>query len=448
MENKYRIKRLSSSNNYIKLNGVSFYKHTWESSCSLNEFNDIIKSSKNKLDINALRQEVLRGRFDSPFNRRPLKISDYIVFSNKKIEGEVNIGISKNLDFFGFFGEKSNSFIVDIVLSVLTKYKNEFPKSTWQFISQENKKNRSYCDIFISSPHKREEYTTISNIFAEIAEAIKVLVGYKCIVNIILPKNSPRFKQKEYSATLLIPVAASIALGKFVLNKVSESLVKSMTEGNTYSRDTEKRLLSWAFKKKDLLVTNIGDSSFYVDRGYYESNPRAREALMKNGNSENPRTSTDYLKLAISQDKDLVVYSDANSSVVLAHELGHYIVSRKKFLRKLQNSQLWRTLSRSDRFISFIAILLGLTGNVVAGVLSTLLMKCPVLISEFAASYYGLKIMKEVGCSKGDIEKAKSDFRKAYMTYMNGALGMSLTSVWAGSLGKVAELPTEMPELI
>ena len=170
--------------------------------------------------------------------------------------------------------------------------------------------------------------------------------------------------------------------------------------------------------------------------------------IMENSNSKDPRNADDYLKLALEQGKDLVVYSDTNSTVVLAHEIGHYIVSRKKFLKRLQNGTLLRNLSKSDILITFIAILLGLSGHFVASMLSALVLKSPLLISEFAASYYGIKLLKEVGCSKEDINKAKDDFRRAYITYLNNALGISLTGATASVVGQRMDLPANMPEII
>ena len=105
-------------------------------------------------------------------------------------------------------------------------------------------------------------------------------------------------------------------------------------------------------------------------------------------------------------------------------------------------------ISRSDVFIGFVSVVLGVSGNMVAGIISAILMKCPVLITEFAASYYGFRLMKKLGCSKEDLKKAKSDFRKAYVTYINNALGLSLASIWGQSLGDTLELPEILPDII
>lgn len=447
MENKgFKLKRHSSLNKFIGINGVTFYNQSKKESCSYEDFIKLADSKKNVLDETTLKQSILRGTLSSPFNKRPLRTKDLVVISNKKVPGELNFVVSDDLTCLGSFDEGIFSEPVNIMLSVLTKHKKENPNSTWEYTSKTNQINKKLYNILITLPSKKTEYLAFINMFAEMAEVIKVVMGYKCVVNIVLPKKTIKFKQKEYS--LILPVTLGVYIGSEILNHVSRSMLTALTEGNVYSPDVEKKLLGWAKRQKDLLVANIGDGSFYITREYYERNIKQKEKLLKSGNIKNPRTLTDYLAKAVSEDKDLVVFSDTNSTVVLAHELGHYIVSKKKFLKKLQNGPFWRFISRSNAFVAFVGLILGLTGNMVAGIISTILMKCPELISEFAASYYGMKIMKEIGCSKEDLRKAKSDFRKAYITYLNGTLGLSLTSVWGSVLGETIEIPTKLPELL
>ena len=445
MENRgFKLKRHSSLNKFVGINGVTFYNQSKKESCSYEDFIKLADSKKNVLDETTLKQSILRGTLSSPFNKRPLRTKDLVVISNKKVPGELNFVVSDNLTCLGSFDGGIFSEPVNIMLSVLTKHKKENPHSTWEYTSKTNQVNKKLYNILITLPSKKTEYLAFINMFAEMAEVIKVVMGYKCVVNIVLPKKTIKFKQKEYS--LILPITLGAYIGSEILNHVSRSMLTALTEGNIYSPDVEKKLLGWAEKHKDLLVANIGDGSFYITREYYERNIKQKEKLLKSGNIKTPRTSTDYLAKAVSEDKDLVVFSDTNSTVVLAHELGHYIVSKKKFLKKLQNGPFWGFISRSNAFVAFVGLILGLTGNMVAGIISTILMKCPELISEFAASYYGMKLMKEVGCSKEDLKKAKSDFRKAYITYLNGALGLSLTSIWGSVLGDTAEL--KLPELL
>ena len=448
MENRsFKLKRHSSSNGFIGINGVTFYNHLKKESCSYEDFIKLADSKMNVLDETTLKQSILRGTLSSPFNKRPLRTKDLVTISNKKVQGELNFVVSDDFTCLGSFDEGVFSEPVNIILSVLTKHKKENPQSTWEYTSKTNQDNKKLYNILITPPSKKTEYLAFINMFAEMAEVIKVTMGYKCIVNIVVPKKSIKFKQKEYS--VIFPVTLGVYIGSKILNEVSKAMLASLTKGSVYSSSVESKLLGWATKQKDLLVANVGDSSFYVTREYYENNIKEKRKLLKDGNVKNPRTSIDYLAKAINEEKDLVIYSDSNSSVVLAHELGHYIVSKKKFLKKLQNGPFWRFISRSNIFIGFVGLILGLTGNILAGVISTILMKCPQLISEFAASYYGMKIMKETGCSKEDLAKAKSDFRKAYITYLNSALDLSLTSIWGGVLGDTVEISAmKMPDLI
>lgn len=440
MAKKFHFRRLSQSwkNKFIDINGVTYYGDSKNSSGSEESVYDEIYSSGRRIDLNYFRGLVLKSTLESPFNKRPIKSKDIIQFSKKEYSDEINCFISKKSSGFLFSEEYSD--VNEIILSVLTKYKKNNPNSTWNYFSKKREKS---LDIFISAPKRKDELNDLINLFTEISEVIRVIVGVQCKINIVLPNSSGSTKQKEYSLSLGI----GVFLSSIVLNKVSQELVKALTKGNTYSRDTEKRLLGWAKKQKDLNVINLGDSSFYVSRKVLEKDKKTTEAIMKEGISEKPRNITDYLKKSLEEDKDLVVYSDSNSSCILAHELGHYIVSKKRFLKRLQNGVFFRTISKHDWFIAFVAIILGVSGNVVPGILAAILMKSPELISEFAASYYGMKLLKETGCSKKELEKAKSDFRKAYFTYINNTLGISLNGITGGILGDHYNLGS-MPDII
>lgn len=440
MAKKFHFRRLSQSwkNKFIDINEVTYYGDSKKSSGSEESVYDEIYSSGRRIDLNYFRGLVLKNTLESPFNKRPIKSKDIIQFSKKEYSDEINCFISKKSSGFLFSEEYSD--VNEIILSVLTKYKRNNPNSTWNYFSKKREKS---LDIFISSPKRKDELNDLINLFTEISEVIRVIVGVQCKINIVLPNSSGSTKQKEYSLSLGI----GVFLSSIVLNKVSQELVKALTKGNTYSRDTEKRLLGWAKKQKDLNVINLGDSSFYVSRKVLEEDKKTTEAIMKEGVSEKPRNITDYLKKSLEEDKDLVVYSDSNSSCILAHELGHYIVSKKRFLKRIQNGVFFRTISKHDWFIAFVAIILGVSGNVVPGILAAILMKSPELISEFAASYYGMKLLKETGCSKKELEKAKSDFRKAYFTYINNTLGISLNGITGGILGDRYNLGS-MPDII
>jgi hypothetical protein len=438
----YSIKRLRrSSNKLIEMNGVTYYKTPKTQSSTEDQVHkEIYSDKKRKVDIDLLKNIISRGRIESPANKRPILSKNSIIFTNKKSDREINCFLSKSLS--GLLFEESLEDVNLVILSVLHKYKSLNESSTWNYFSK--KKDNSF-NIYISLPRSSKELDEIVKVLTEIAESTKVFLGYSCKINIVLPRSQKvSFKQKEYSTSALI----GLVLGRIALGTITSSMVESLSRKNSYSRDVERRLLGWAKKKKDLMVINLGDSSFYINKNTFEREKELYSNIMESGDSKNPRSIDDYLKKAFEQGKDLVVYSDINSSVVLAHELGHYLVSRKKFLRKIQDGAFLRILSRSDLLITFIAILLGLSGHFVASMLSALVLKSPTLISEFAASYYGLKLLKEVGCSEKDINKARDEFKRAYVTYLNGALGISLTGASFSILGQNLSLPDDMPDLI
>ena len=440
---KYSIKRLSSlSNNLIRLNGVTYYSTPAFQSAKEDQILKEITSSggQRKVNLDNFKRLVQRETLESPINKREIKSKDSIIFTNKESDREINCFLSKSLS--GLLFRESYNEVNSIILSVLSKYKSINRDSTWNYFS---KKIEGILNIFVSMPSNQKELPEVIKALTEISESTRVFLGVSCKINIVLPSSGKvSFKQKEYSSTALL----GLFLGRIALGTITSNMIKSMTKRNTYSKDVERRLLNWAKKKKDLMIINLGDSSYYINREVLMESKQLYSNIMENSNSKDPRNADDYLKLALEQGKDLVVYSDTNSTVVLAHEIGHYIVSRKKFLKRLQDGTLLRNLSKSDILITFIAILLGLSGHFVASMLSALVLKSPLLISEFAASYYGIKLLKEVGCSKEDINKAKDDFRRAYITYLNNALGISITGATASVVGQRMDLPANMPEII
>lgn len=438
----YGIKRLSSlSNNLIRLNGVTYYSTpAFQSAKEDQVHREIYSERRRKINLDNFKRLVQKEILESPINKREIKSKDSIIFSGKESDREVNCFLSKSLS--GLLFRESYDEVNSIILSVLSKYKSTNRDSTWNYFS---KKIEGVLNIFVSLPSNQNELSEIIKTLTEISESTRVFLGVSCKINIVLPSSGKvSFKQKEYSSTALL----GLFLGRIALGTITSNMIESMTKRNTYSKDVERRLLNWAKKKKDLMIINLGDSSYYINREVLMESKQLYSNIMENSNSKDPRNADDYLKLALEQGKDLVVYSDTNSTVVLAHEIGHYIVSRKKFLKRLQNGILLRNLSKSDILITFIAVLLGLSGHFVASMLSALVLKSPLLISEFAASYYGIKLLKEVGCSKEDINKAKDDFRRAYITYLNNALGISLVGATASVVGQRMDLPSSMPEII
>lgn len=439
---KYSIKRLSSiKDNYLRLNGVSFYSAMKSSSAPEEQVHrEIYSDNKRKLDLVKFKSVIQKTTISSPINQRIIDSESTIKFTKDEDDREINCFLSSNQS--GFLFTESIDLINSIILAVLTKYKNQNKSSSWNYFS---KKKDGILHIYVSLPTLTSEYEQIVQILTEISEATRVLAGYFCKINIVLPKMKTVFKQKEYSS---LAILGGVIIGRHILGLISNQMIKSMTKKNTYSLDVENKLLGWANKQKDLMVINLGDNSFYVNQRVLSEDKGVCQEIMKNGNSDNPKTVDDFLKISIENNKDLVVYSDTNSTVVLAHELGHYLVSKKRFLKRLQNSTFFRVISKSDLFILFVAVILGITGHLAAGVISALLMKSPELISEFCASYYGLKLMKDLGCKEEDLNKAKSDFKKAYITYLNNAVGLSLYGVSSYNVsdGDIIVLPS-LPDL-
>jgi hypothetical protein len=68
---------------------------------------------------------------------------------------------------------------------------------------------------------------------------------------------------------------------------------------------------------------------------------------------------------------------------------------------------------------------------------TSLLLKFPLLQSEFMASYYGLQLMKKLGATEKDLINAKFALKTAFSTYVMGAINTGANSGYGRLTGEL-----------
>jgi hypothetical protein len=236
-----------------------------------------------------------------------------------------------------------------------------------------------------------------------------------------------------------IPASLMVIYNKFISKAFEKGVIPKWQETAKvkYSPGLKEKIIKYAEEKykDEIIVANVGQGSFFLDVDVVTKEiPQVRQLLDPekigsiNINPDRKRTMLDYLALAIREHKNLIGYSDSDPVPAIAHEIGHFLVSREKTLKsKLQAA---KSGIFSDEFIKFYSGVFGGIGGFfstsgitdVVGFFTAIALKSPELITEFYASYYGIEILEKVGATKDDIEKAKSALKFAYLTYINGAI--------------------------
>jgi Zn-dependent membrane protease YugP len=286
----------------------------------------------------------------------------------------------------------------------------------------------------LTIPTKKEELEDIVKIFCELAVFLKLFTGCYYKFYFTDTKNS---KQKTFSSTensnLLsyIPTVLNtsyILVGyPLIMGRLSKKL--NELSKRKFGQDKFDKLLNYCKKiaNGNVYFVNLGPISCYIDPKMIKKN--GIEKLKKEADPERLRTMTDWILKAYNDNKHLIFYSDLDSPVALAHEFGHYLESIDGTLGKIQRND--RRGIFSSGFVAFLAFILGLFGSVgeIIGTVSGMLLKSPVLLTEYMASYKGLKLMEESKIfTEEEIKHTKKYFKTAWNTYLTTSYGTAATS--------------------
>lgn len=415
---KYSIKRINNWD-FAKYGGKDMYDSFVPSSVK-----SLDKIPSNKLNLSLLKNSIKNTSIIFPYNEREYKSSDFICIGKELLDDGLNIKITKD------------RFIIEPLLwskfgvlgCILPKYRTSDFDYYLDIFPHPNS-GKPWFLTHISFPKTKEGYEALVKILTEFIVYIKNLIGIIVKANIVEITEDKK-KEKTFS----MPISPfSILAGGYLLfsSKISEYINNQLlSSSKLYSPNIMNKLVNYINKDGGVILFNGGPRSFYIKSNYYKKAEKQR--IIKLGNSDKPKSWIDYAKIALLEHKDLICYSDLHLTVALAHEFGHYLVSKHWFFGKIQNTMILKKMSRNSSLITFISFLFGISGKVAAGFLSAMVMQMPMLIPEFAASWYGLRVMKEIGCTKEELDIARKDLKNAFLSYLHSATAISVTGVGTG----------------
>lgn len=390
----------------------------------------------NKITINKYLNKKLS--IINPFNDIEYFNNDFISIGNikKDYEPVIDLKIVIHNGYIEF--PEFDSYVA--LVFILAKYHK--PESTWQY--RFIKIGTNSPKPIITIPTIEEDWEDVLKSLLEYLSIIKLFTGD--IYKIYLCQSNEEVPEEKYFGISMdkiinyIPASLMVIYNKFISKAFEKGVIPKWqdTAKVKYSPGLKEKIIKYAEEKykDELIIANIGQGSFFLDTEVaLKSFPQARQILdpeklgAMNANPDRKRTMYDYVALAIREHKNLIGYSDRDPVPAIAHEIGHFLVSKEKTLKSKcqENSKLGIF---SDKFIKFYSGVFGGIGGFfstngitdVVGFFTAMALKSPELISEFYASYYGIEILEKVGATKDDIEKAKSALKLAYSTYINNAI--------------------------
>jgi len=433
---KYKLKRFSNTilkdfpqeevYKFMNYRGTELYDDCKEK--SVNDINSpkIKRGKYNKTD---LEKYIKNTNITFKINDRTYKASDFLgIYNGKdKLDKEYDIMI----DMSGGFIEPDNGDIYISMLGILPKYHKK--DSTWEykFIKSRNTSPRPILTI----PTKKEELEDIVKIFCELAVFLKIFSGCYYKFYFTDTNNKQRLFSESLSIgkTLISYIPTLINTSYFIFGHdlVIDRIGKKINElsKREFSKEKFNRFLNYCKKKSkgDIYFVNLGPVSCYLDTKLL-SKENIKE-LEKEGDPKRLRTMIDWVIKAYNENKHIIFYSDIDSPIALAHEFGHYLEEIDGTLRKIQTKSNRGIFSSG--FAGFLAFVLGLTGSIgeIIGTLSAMLLRSPLLFSEYMASYKGLELMKESKIfTEEEIEHAKKYFKVAWNSYLSNAYNVSTLS--------------------
>ncbi len=432
---KYKLKRFSNTilkefpqeeiYKFMNYRGTELYD-----SCKEKSVNDINspKIKRGKFNKTDLEKYIKNSTITFKVNDRSYKASDFLDVYNEKDKLDKEYDVMINLS--NGFIEPDDGDIYVSLLGILPKYHKK--DSTWEYKFM--KTRGSAPKPILTIPTKKEELEDIVKIFCELAVFLKLFTGCYYKFYFTDTKNS---KQKTFSSTensnLLsyIPTVLNtsyILVGyPLIMGRLSKKL--NELSKRKFGQDKFDKLLNYCKKiaNGNVYFVNLGPISCYIDPKMIKKN--GIEKLKKEADPERLRTMTDWILKAYNDNKHLIFYSDLDSPVALAHEFGHYLESIDGTLGKIQRND--RRGIFSSGFVAFLAFILGLFGSVgeIIGTVSGMLLKSPVLLTEYMASYKGLKLMEESKIfTEEEIKHTKKYFKTAWNTYLTTSYGTAATS--------------------
>lgn len=433
---KYKLKRFSNTilkdfpqeevYKFINCRGTELYDE-----CKEKSVNDINSSNikKGKFNKAELEKYIKNSTITFRLNDRTYKASDFLGIYDGKEKLDKEYDVLVNISDGFIVPENGDLYIA--MLGILPKYHTK--NSTWEY--KFVKSRGSSPKPILTIPTKKEEIEDIVKVFCELAVFLKIFSGCYYKFYFTNTNNKQRLFSESFSIgkTLISYIPTLINTSYFIFGHdlVVDRLSKKINElsKREFSKDKFNRFLDYCKKisKGNIYFVNLGPVSCYLDTKLL-SKENIKE-LEKEGDPKRLRTMVDWVIKAYNENKHIIFYSDIDSPVVFAHEFGHYLEAIDGTLGKIQaksNKGIF-----SSGFAGFMAFLLGLTGSIgeIIGTLSAMLLRSPLLLSEYMASYKGLEVMKESKIfTEEELEHTKKYFKAAWNSYLSGAYNVATIS--------------------
>lgn len=229
---------------------------------------------------------------------------------------------------------------------------------------------------------------------------------------------------------------SSSLLLKVLANSLSWKLANNMRKvGFSDERMNEKLIASIPAEAGDVIVASLPGGSFYFNPHKIPESERKRmiEACEKARIDPYDETNmTSYFYRSIKELRLLINGSKEDSTAALAHEIGHLIEDLGGWTKVAQGST-FHNLSRADKLHAVSSFILSLMGQDALSVIVPLLMKSPMLMTEFMASKLGYDLLKKCNATPDQLSKSAKCLASAYGTYLMHSLGVSLTGMAYGA---------------
>lgn len=434
---------------------------------------------ENKTNISTVKRGIYRKRdieklidsskiyTTSSINGRRYGIEDFISFGNS------STSIDPGFDFVAEIDKKSGEVVIEF-LGISSKYSDVFSKvmnkrvksgTTWAYKIEEIAKKdsdlyptysltsmdksealnmKSYIKLRISVPANSNDWTDILGGLLDIMLLLRSFLGniYKLV---FIEKGNQVFgnsKKRKLFSVNMIPFFIGAAASKmlYIVKQHMKSSVKLDWDSSrkvTYSSNLMQKLVDYCDKKfKDkLIIGQIGAGSYYIDLTNNLSLLKdLKDTKFLKENNIDPtrlRCEMDYWAKGVIEGKDVICYSENDPVPALAHEIGHFLENNDKYLGPIQRASHRGVFSTG--FVTFLSILFGLiSASPIASTIKLItgtILKFPELVKEFMASYYGLELLRIVGASKSDLEKAEFALKAAFKTYIIFVLDLSTTKI-------------------
>lgn len=399
----------------------------------------------NKLEVvRKLKSYAETEKYCCPLTGRIYKCSQFIYFSKSEkyledkdldiavVVGEKGLTISNNSEIFRKISKELSPQILKGLCVTVTK-ENSF---TWDIEYKDFK-------YFIKYPKNEKGWKEIIVSLSYLCQ----LVSFKTstFLRFYIVQEGINGRQKLFTSFLNKYGVSLANLGyhyigyPLIKERISKKLNEITKENIKSDGQVLRKLLQYGKSLKDLYMVNLGAETCFINPSRLEQD--YVQGLVEGGAiPDRCRTLDDWLVRSYIDKKSLIIYSDLDSYLSIAHELGHYEIDKEDIWGKLQihSGVVDSLLMNAIQFIfgfgsgafSKTATSSKLEG---VGTIVSMLSRTPVLAFEFIASYRGLKILERIGVSSDVMERAREFFKLAYYSYLAGTLDMG-TSITKGRL--------------